>query len=152
TCGNGVVEGPFEQCDLGAANCAPGQCCASGCSSDCRVIGTCSGSQACCTTASDCPSGQGCCGNGVVESGEQCDDGNFQNGDCCSNTCQVEAVPCVPLPDVCTGTFGPHVIANPTIRQTTLYTSRTSPGGLDKWSTRGQFSLNDGQTIDPDTE
>ncbi len=33
------------------------------------------------------------CGNGVVESGEQCDDGNTTNGDGCSSTCQTEG-PC----------------------------------------------------------
>lgn len=30
------------------------------------------------------------CGNGVVEPGESCDDGNTFDGDCCSATCQVE--------------------------------------------------------------
>jgi len=32
-----------------------------------------------------------CCGNGTVDSGEQCDDGNTLDGDCCSSTCQYEA-------------------------------------------------------------
>jgi len=32
----------------------------------------------------------GDCGNGTVDAGEQCDDGNTQNGDCCSSTCQFE--------------------------------------------------------------
>ena len=32
------------------------------------------------------------CGNGIIESGESCDDGNMVNGDGCSNTCSVEAV------------------------------------------------------------
>lgn len=31
------------------------------------------------------------CGNGVIEAGEQCDDGNVLDGDCCSATCQFEA-------------------------------------------------------------
>ncbi len=31
------------------------------------------------------------CGNGVVEAGEQCDDGNTDDGDCCSSTCQFDA-------------------------------------------------------------
>ena len=31
------------------------------------------------------------CGNGVVESGEDCDDGNTEPGDCCSPTCQYES-------------------------------------------------------------
>ncbi|KNC54224.1 uncharacterized protein AMSG_10016 [Thecamonas trahens ATCC 50062] len=36
------------------------------------------------------------CGDGVVEPGEQCDDGNTVNGDCCSATCQFESssTPC----------------------------------------------------------
>ncbi|MEK6853241.1 MAG: myxococcus cysteine-rich repeat containing protein [Nanoarchaeota archaeon] len=45
-----------------------------------------------------CPSGSTCqggacrvvCGNGVVNSNEQCDDGNVVNGDGCSATCQTE--------------------------------------------------------------
>src|SRR6185503_3273424 len=32
------------------------------------------------------------CGNRILESGEQCDDGNRTSGDCCSATCQAE--PC----------------------------------------------------------
>jgi len=32
------------------------------------------------------------CGNGVLESGEQCDDGNTVSGDGCSSTCQTEQV------------------------------------------------------------
>ena len=31
------------------------------------------------------------CGNGTVELGEQCDDGNTAGGDCCSTTCQYDA-------------------------------------------------------------
>ncbi len=36
------------------------------------------------------------CGNGTVEYGEICDDGNVANGDCCSSTCTFEAdgAPC----------------------------------------------------------
>ncbi|MBX3222358.1 MAG: S8 family serine peptidase [Labilithrix sp.] len=36
------------------------------------------------------------CGNGVVEPGEECDDANVQNGDCCSVACQYESAggPC----------------------------------------------------------
>jgi len=32
----------------------------------------------------------GCCGNGILDPGEQCDDGNTNNGDGCSATCQIE--------------------------------------------------------------
>ena len=31
------------------------------------------------------------CGNGIVEPGEQCDDGNTLNFDGCSSTCRLEA-------------------------------------------------------------
>src|SRR5262249_50307110 len=31
------------------------------------------------------------CGNGVVDSGEQCDDGNTTGGDCCTADCRFES-------------------------------------------------------------
>ena len=36
------------------------------------------------------------CGNGILDVGEQCDDGNKLNGDCCSSVCKFEALgsPC----------------------------------------------------------
>lgn len=48
--------------------------------------------------AFECQENAGCvvppvCGNGVVESGEQCDDGNTTNGDGCSSACQIVAPP-----------------------------------------------------------
>jgi cysteine-rich repeat protein len=39
------------------------------------------------------------CGNGILESGETCDDGNLANGDGCSSTCCVEPPP--PPPPAC---------------------------------------------------
>jgi len=33
------------------------------------------------------------CGNGVLEAGEECDDGNLISGDGCSSTCKIEEVP-----------------------------------------------------------
>jgi cysteine-rich repeat protein len=45
-----------------------------------------------CTTTS--------CGNGLLESGEQCDDGNVVNTDGCSATCQLESTSCG---DACAG-------------------------------------------------
>src|SRR5207253_4317059 len=47
------------------------------------------------------------CGNGILDLGEQCDDGNTLNGDCCSATCQFEAAgsPCAnPNPNPCIST------------------------------------------------
>ena len=36
------------------------------------------------------------CGDTVIDVGEQCDDGNTVNGDCCSSSCQYDAsgAPC----------------------------------------------------------
>lgn len=39
------------------------------------------------------------CGNSIVETGEQCDDGNTDNGDGCSSTCQTEGGECTPAAD-----------------------------------------------------
>jgi len=37
------------------------------------------------------PGGAVVCGNGVLEPGEQCDDGNTEDGDGCSSTCKLES-------------------------------------------------------------
>ena len=37
------------------------------------------------------------CGNGVVEGGEACDDGNTANGDGCSSQCQVPPLRLCPM-------------------------------------------------------
>ena len=43
------------------------------------------------------------CGNGIVEGGEQCDDGNSVGGDCCSALCQPETgLPCASDGVACT--------------------------------------------------
>ena len=34
------------------------------------------------------------CGNGIVQTGEQCDDGNLINGDGCSSVCMIEGMLC----------------------------------------------------------
>jgi cysteine-rich repeat protein len=43
------------------------------------------------------------CGDGIVDAGEACDDGNTHNGDCCSSTCDIEAAGtvCRPMADIC---------------------------------------------------
>jgi len=54
------------------------------------------------------------CGNTFLEPGEQCDDGNTANGDCCSSTCAFEAATTVcrasagtcDVAENCTGTSG----------------------------------------------
>ena len=107
TCGNGILETPFEVCDDGnnlngdgcEFNCVlscgngvvdAGEACDDGnlaandgCTSTCTVEPgfTCAGAPSVCTAI---------CGDGQIKTGEQCDDGNPSAGDGCSATCQVE--------------------------------------------------------------
>jgi cysteine-rich repeat protein len=115
-------------------------------------MGRCTGNQACCTSDIDCPASQGCCGNGSLEVGEQCDDRNLIDGDCCSPTCQVESAPCVPLPDACLDLDIQHIINNPKISYAVIKDSPQPDGLLDYWTSRGEFDLPDGIDVDPDTE
>lgn len=41
------------------------------------------------------------CGNGTVESGEECDDGNTKNGDGCSSSCKTETTSCPEIGSNC---------------------------------------------------
>lgn len=132
TCGNGVIEGD-EQCDDG--NTRSGD----GCSQFCTVESgwTCTGEPSQCTRTEPAPSdgtstapstpgtaapGSGSaippsvaprpvCGNGIIEDGEECDDGNTRSGDGCSVDCQIERgwscagepSRCTRLPGACDG-------------------------------------------------
>ena len=52
------------------------------------ILGACSSPS---VPSTPTPSAAAICGNGVVESGEECDDGNAQNADRCLTTCQAPA-------------------------------------------------------------
>jgi fibro-slime domain-containing protein len=95
-CGNGKLDAG-ETCD--DSNFYSGDGCSSKCLTEtdytCAAVG-----QSCVYTPPPPPAH---CGNGKIETGELCDDGNLQGGDGCSSSCQLEAgwkctapnIPCV---------------------------------------------------------
>ena len=93
TCGVGACTRTVQNCVNGVPQtCTPGTpgtegpagspSCTNGIDDDCDGL----------TDASD-PGCQNVCGNGFVDPGEQCDDGNTVSGDGCSATCQSELIP-----------------------------------------------------------
>jgi cysteine-rich repeat protein len=107
-CGNGVVD-PGETCDT-AITTGPGKCptsCNDGiaCTSDVLSNpGTCTAAcvftpitmpinnDGCCPPGANANDDNDCmpvCGNGIVEPGEQCDDGNRIDNDACNNMCKL---------------------------------------------------------------
>lgn len=88
------------------------------CTDTCSSFGYQCGNQTICGTETDCSAEVGgcdagfvcgsigqcesLCGNGVIDSGEVCDDGNTANGDGCSNTCTIEiGFFCEEQPSIC---------------------------------------------------
>jgi cysteine-rich repeat protein len=88
-CGDGVQNQPSEECD--GADLA---------GHDCTDMGFVSPDGLACTGACKLDYG-GCsatCGNGTVEPGEQCDDGNANAFDACSNQCHAQGTCGQPIP------------------------------------------------------
>jgi len=81
-CGNTLCEALLgEDCKTCATDCGP--CCGNG-----KCEGTLG--EDCKTCAKDCGACPAACGNGTVDAGEACDDGNTKDGDGCSSQCLVE--------------------------------------------------------------
>jgi cysteine-rich repeat protein len=96
-CGDGVIQGDYEDCDGASLN---GHSCQSqgfaggvlACGADCRF------------DSSQC---QGVCGNSLVEPDEACDDGGLTDGDGCSASCEVEeGWVCSDVPSQCVADCG----------------------------------------------
>ncbi len=112
TCGDGFRAGN-EVCDDG--NLENGDGCSSRClledGQPCMASGVCE-SGTCSPSTNTCTSPDAC-GNGALDEGEQCDDGNTANGDGCSATCAIEAGHgCTGIPSVCTVTCGDGIKAD----------------------------------------
>lgn len=102
-CGDGIVQSP-EACD--GTNMSGTTCVSlpntnyTGGTLGCYLRGN---ANACTFNASSCTGAASVCGNGVLESGETCDDGDVGSGDGCSSTCQTESNwVCSSQPSVCT--------------------------------------------------
>ncbi|MCK6554578.1 thrombospondin type 3 repeat-containing protein [Candidatus Binatia bacterium] len=144
-CGDAVIDTPSETCDLGPAN-GP----TSPCSSTCQVQGECIGGPtpgAVCATDAECGAGT-CCGNGLTTSPEACDDGNAVADDLCDNSCQLTTggIPVLGCEDV----LGPHMI--PAYAKARFTDTTKVPGPFDKHTSRGDFNLPAGISIDPDSQ
>lgn len=77
--------------------------------------------------AAACPVNSGC-GNGVVEAGEQCDDGNSLTGDGCDGSCQRPTpTPTATPTDTATPTITPTPTQTPTVTATPTETDTPTP-------------------------
>lgn len=91
-CGNKKVDEPAETCDKGITAGKEGACPQT--IQDCDDSNSCttesiSGSFDTCTAECVYTPVSNCCGNGLKESGEECDDGNVVDKDGCSNLCKL---------------------------------------------------------------
>jgi cysteine-rich repeat protein len=89
-CGDGNVD-TGEDCDDG--NTDAGDCCSATCKYEAEGSACTDDAQSCtldqCNATGACQHTPFCgiCGDGIVDLGEQCDDGNTAAGDCCGPTC-----------------------------------------------------------------
>ena len=60
-------------------------------------------------TINSLPSSDDVCGNGIIETGEECDDDNIDNSDGCSSICEIEYnYICTGQPSICTEKQDPY--------------------------------------------
>jgi cysteine-rich repeat protein len=106
------------------------------------------------TNVTNCPPGEGGadCGDGVLDEGEECDDGNHTNGDGCSADCMKEEI-CTDLidndGDDLVDCFDPDCAACPPIQRDPAHIRLAGPG-LDEFTLHGRIVPL--TPIDPSTE
>lgn len=86
-CDDGKLCTGKETCDTTSHKCNAGANAANG--TACSTESTCTSGDCVCRTGTCVPVG---CGNGVVDAGEQCDDGNTVDGDGCDTNCTFSCV------------------------------------------------------------
>lgn len=125
-CGGSCINGSTQACYGGPAGTSGVGVCQTGvqtCSGG--AWGACLGSvtpatEICDGTDNDCDGmvdeGLSCgaiCGDGIVQVGESCDDGNFTNGDGCTATCSVQiGYSCAGSPSVCSSICGDGLVTS----------------------------------------
>ncbi len=114
TCGNNVIE-VEEQCDGNSRACTiNGYTGTQTCNSQCNGFGSCTTTQY--------------CGDGIKQGNEQCDDGNTNNYDACSNLCKIQTIKCYTNSDCgSTTTSSNFCSGNNVTKNVTTYTCN-NPG------------------------
>lgn len=84
------------------------------------------------------------CGNGVINAGETCDDGNASNGDGCNASCQPEpGWSCTGAPSTCETVCGDGIVAG----SETCDDEVTCPGTCRRWLWSKRFGDTAGQQV-----
>ena len=120
-CCTGTPEHQYADCNLGScwgcpplgSSCDNGPTCTSNCWDTSSTAYYCPGTSCSvsCASPSGCASSCTVMGNGIIETGEECDDGNTANGDGCSSTGIIESgYTCSGEPSVCNVIYGDGTI------------------------------------------
>lgn len=129
-CGDGVTNWELgEQCDDYNTN--DGDGCTSSCQGEYCGDGMCNNGENTWSCMSDCPS---VCGNWMTEGSETCDDGNTNDGDGCTSSCQSEYC-------------GDGICNN---GETASGCVNDCPATCGNWTTEGSEACDDGNTNDGD--
>lgn len=74
------------------------------------------------------------CGNGILEAGEQCDDGNLLDGDGCSSSCQLEPDVSDPEPVALQGITRAHNVYRQAVSESDLVWDPSTASQAQAWA------------------